>query len=86
MQTEMYARKCIGSLLFVYLFFHIFLGITMALRLIGPTLGFLLASACLKLYISPTMTPIITTEDPRWMGAWWLGKGKKYDVLPESRQ
>jgi len=66
-----YLNFCLRFFPYIIIFFS---GITMALRLIGPTLGFLLASFCLKLYISPTMTPIITTEDPRWMGAWWLGK------------
>ncbi|CAG7725964.1 unnamed protein product [Allacma fusca] len=48
-------------------------GITSSLRLVGPTLGFLFASACLKVFISPTLTPYIKTDDPRWVGAWWLG-------------
>ncbi|XP_055624155.1 solute carrier organic anion transporter family member 74D-like isoform X2 [Toxorhynchites rutilus septentrionalis] len=43
------------------------------LRLIGPAFGYSLASCCLKLYISPMMTPTVTNEDPRWLGAWWIG-------------
>jgi len=50
------------------------LGITVSLRLVGPTFGFLLASAALKMYVNPLMTPLITPENPRWIGAWWLGK------------
>jgi hypothetical protein len=46
----------------------------MSLRLVGPTLGFLIASGALKLYINPMLTPLITPSDPRWIGAWWLGK------------
>jgi len=46
----------------------------MSLRLVGPTLGFLFAGVCLKMYISPSLTPKITVGDPRWLGAWWLGK------------
>jgi hypothetical protein len=30
-------------------------------------------SMCLKIYISPSLTPTITNIDPRWLGAWWLG-------------
>jgi solute carrier organic anion transporter family, member 5A len=43
------------------------------MRLLGPALGYTLASLCLKLYISPDLTPIITDRDIRWLGAWWLG-------------
>ncbi|XP_071453353.1 solute carrier organic anion transporter family member 74D [Hetaerina americana] len=43
------------------------------LRMLGPASGYALASFCLKLYISPTSTPTITTANPRWLGAWWLG-------------
>lgn len=44
----------------------------MSLRLVGPTIGFLLASRTLKMFVNPTLTPIITPDDPRWQGAWWL--------------
>lgn len=43
------------------------------IRMLGPALGYALASFSLKLYISPTLNPTITTKDPRWLGAWWLG-------------
>lgn len=43
------------------------------LRLLGPACGYALASYCLKIYISPELTPTITNSDPRWLGAWWLG-------------
>ncbi|XP_015609207.1 solute carrier organic anion transporter family member 5A1 [Cephus cinctus] len=49
------------------------LGFTFALRTIGPAVGFVLAYACLNLYIDPTLHPVITKKDPRWLGAWWLG-------------
>lgn len=39
--------------------------------MLGPALGF--ASFCLKIFIEPTMTPVITADDPRWVGAWWIG-------------
>ncbi|XP_053687130.1 solute carrier organic anion transporter family member 74D-like [Sabethes cyaneus] len=43
------------------------------LRMLGPAIGYTLASYCLGLYISPSMTPTITNKDPRWLGAWWIG-------------
>lgn len=49
------------------------LAYAMALRMFGPVLGFLLGFAALNIYIEPSLTPIITKKDPRWLGAWWLG-------------
>nr|XP_012137032.1 PREDICTED: solute carrier organic anion transporter family member 5A1-like [Megachile rotundata] len=49
------------------------LGLTFALRTIGPAIGFLLGYGCLSLYIDPSLNPVITKKDPRWLGAWWLG-------------
>ncbi|XP_020806566.1 solute carrier organic anion transporter family member 2A1 [Drosophila serrata] len=43
------------------------------LRMLGPAMGFSMVSLCLRLYIDPFKKPLITPEDPRWMGAWWLG-------------
>ncbi|KAH8401561.1 hypothetical protein KR009_006473, partial [Drosophila setifemur] len=43
------------------------------LRMLGPAIGFSMVSLCLRLYIDPFRTPLISTKDPRWMGAWWLG-------------
>ncbi|XP_017835385.1 solute carrier organic anion transporter family member 74D [Drosophila busckii] len=43
------------------------------LRMLGPALGFSFASLCLRLYISPELSPLIQRDDPRWLGAWWLG-------------
>jgi hypothetical protein len=42
--------------------------------MLGPAIGYALASLCLKFYISPTLTPTIGTDDPRWLGAWWFGE------------
>ncbi|GIY61148.1 solute carrier organic anion transporter family member, partial [Caerostris extrusa] len=44
-----------------------------ALRLLGPTSGFLLCSLCLNFYEDPFFDPGYGTKDPRWIGAWWLG-------------
>lgn len=35
------------------------------LRMLGPAIGYGLASVALKFYISPTLTPTITMQDPR---------------------
>ncbi|KAL1493462.1 hypothetical protein ABEB36_011509 [Hypothenemus hampei] len=43
------------------------------IRMLGPAIGHGLASICLKIYIAPTLTPMIDNTDPRWLGAWWLG-------------
>lgn len=43
------------------------------IRLLGPALGYTLASVSLKVYIAPDMTPTITNQDPRWLGAWYFG-------------
>lgn len=44
-----------------------------SMRMFGPVLGFGLAYVMLSCYIDPTLTPFISREDPRWLGAWWLG-------------
>ncbi|XP_048504737.1 solute carrier organic anion transporter family member 74D isoform X2 [Athalia rosae] len=49
------------------------LGVTFALRTIGPVIGFVLGYGCLTLYIDPSLHPVITKDNPRWLGAWWLG-------------
>ena len=36
------------------------------LRMLGPAIGYGLASFSLKFYISPSLTPTITTQDPRY--------------------
>ncbi|KAL1123270.1 hypothetical protein AAG570_002356 [Ranatra chinensis] len=49
------------------------LGMTISLKPIGHALGFLVGSACLSIYINPSLSPVIDKKDPRWLGAWWLG-------------
>lgn len=51
----------------------IMLGFAFSIRMVGPMLGFFLSFLALNLYIDPSMTPVISRNDPRWMGAWWLG-------------
>lgn len=44
-----------------------------AMRMFGPVLGFALGFAMMRIYIDPRLTPLISADDPRWLGAWWLG-------------
>lgn len=49
------------------------LAISMLVRILGPFLGIALASACLRFYVDPRKTPSFNEDDPRWVGAWWMG-------------
>lgn len=51
----------------------LYIGATVSLRSLGPSLGYILSSFCLKLYIDPSAKHEFSQEDPRWLGAWWLG-------------
>ncbi|XP_049940041.1 solute carrier organic anion transporter family member 74D-like [Schistocerca serialis cubense] len=50
----------------------ILLAVSQCLRMLGPTLGYVLASYALRQYVAPDLTPVIDSNDPRWIGAWWL--------------
>lgn len=52
----------------------------------GPMLGFMLSAYTLTKFIDPTLTPTITNEDPRWIGAWWMGEHYKYNYLKNVLQ
>lgn len=45
------------------------------IKILGPICGFLIGSVVNKLYFTfPTNAPPgLTTQDPQWIGAWWLG-------------
>ncbi|CAG0919874.1 unnamed protein product [Notodromas monacha] len=51
----------------------IFHGISSAIRVTGPFVGFVLAYACLQIYVVPGKETGLSPYDPRWLGAWWLG-------------
>nr|XP_053649345.1 solute carrier organic anion transporter family member 74D-like [Cherax quadricarinatus] len=51
----------------------IYFAVTSGVRILGPTLGFVLGSFCTRLYVDPIADPGIDPTDPRWIGAWWLG-------------
>ncbi|NWI25955.1 SO1A2 protein, partial [Sula dactylatra] len=54
-----------------------YLGCLHTATVIGPFLGFLLASFCAELFVDlgsvDTEDITITATDARWVGAWWLG-------------
>lgn len=51
-----------------------FTAIVQCIRMSGPMLGYMLSAYTLTNFIEPNLTPTITNEDPRWIGAWWMGK------------
>ncbi|XP_076039263.1 solute carrier organic anion transporter family member 74D-like [Oratosquilla oratoria] len=51
----------------------IYFAISIAVRVLGPLIGFSLSSVLLNIYIYPGHEYGITPEDPRWIGAWWIG-------------
>lgn len=59
---------------YFYIYFLYFTAITIGVRILGPALGFILGSLCTMLYADLSANPQITPSDPRWVGAWWLGK------------
>ncbi|KAM7307677.1 solute carrier organic anion transporter family member 74D [Ixodes scapularis] len=50
-----------------------YFGTMFALRLFGPSAGYLLASYCLSHFEIPFVDPGVEKTDPHWIGAWWLG-------------
>ncbi|CAK1544425.1 unnamed protein product [Leptosia nina] len=51
----------------------LYMAITIGIRVIGPALGFLLGALCTRVYVDPLKDPGYEYNDPRWVGAWWLG-------------
>lgn len=51
----------------------IFIGLSFFIKMLGPACGYAMASFFLKLFVAPTLTPTIAVNDPRWIGAWWMG-------------
>ncbi|XP_023302200.2 solute carrier organic anion transporter family member 74D [Lucilia cuprina] len=51
----------------------VLLSLSYFLRMLGPAIGYALASLCLRIYIAPQLHPVIKMKDPRWLGAWWMG-------------
>ncbi|NXM92235.1 SO2B1 protein, partial [Oenanthe oenanthe] len=55
----------------------LYLGILFSLTVVGPGVAFMLGSAMLRFYVDidkvSTAEVPLTSQDPRWVGAWWLG-------------
>ncbi|KAM7023516.1 solute carrier organic anion transporter family member 4C1 [Acridotheres tristis] len=53
----------------------LYIGIGYAMSLLGPAVGYILGGQLLKVYIDiqiPKSTKV-DQDDPRWLGAWWIG-------------
>uniref|UniRef100_A0A2S2QWB4 Solute carrier organic anion transporter family member 3A1 n=1 Tax=Sipha flava TaxID=143950 RepID=A0A2S2QWB4_9HEMI len=62
------------------------LAIVHCIRMLGPLFGYMLAAYTLTKFIEPSLTPTITNEDPRWVGAWWMGWCKICTLKIRKRQ
>ncbi|XP_076046946.1 solute carrier organic anion transporter family member 74D-like isoform X2 [Oratosquilla oratoria] len=51
----------------------LYYSISMILRVVGPVLGYFMGSRCLMMWVDPSKEPNLSSRDPRWLGAWWLG-------------
>ncbi|XP_043763183.1 solute carrier organic anion transporter family member 2B1 isoform X2 [Cervus elaphus] len=55
----------------------LYLGILFAVTMMGPGMSYGLGSLMLRLYVDIDRMPEgginLTSKDPRWVGAWWLG-------------
>ncbi|CAN7989024.1 unnamed protein product [Ixodes hexagonus] len=51
----------------------LYFGSLYAFRLMGPVVGFFLSSLCLSYPEDLSDNPDMRVEDPRWIGAWWVG-------------
>ncbi|CAN8018133.1 hypothetical protein HPB47_021757 [Ixodes persulcatus] len=51
----------------------LYFGSLYAFRLMGPVVGFFLSSLCLSYPEDLNDKPDMRVEDPRWIGAWWVG-------------
>ncbi|XP_069409203.1 solute carrier organic anion transporter family member 2B1 isoform X2 [Ovis canadensis] len=55
----------------------LYLGVLFAVTMVGPGVAYGLGSLMLRLYVDIDRMPEgginLTSKDPRWVGAWWLG-------------
>lgn len=49
-----------------------YMAITIGVRILGPASGFIVGSFCTRWYVDFS-DPGFGANDPRWIGAWWLG-------------
>ncbi|KAK9955696.1 hypothetical protein ABG768_015555 [Culter alburnus] len=54
-----------------------YLGILFAVTVIGPAFGYMMSSAVLRFFVDIDKMSLgeinLENDDPRWVGAWWLG-------------
>jgi organic anion transporter 4A len=51
----------------------IYLAVFLTSTVLGPVLGFAIASAALSVYVDPWIETTLDPEDPNFIGAWWIG-------------
>lgn len=51
----------------------VYMAVLTVVRGLGPCLGFIFSALMLAVYEDPFYNPGFEDEDPRWIGAWWLG-------------
>ncbi|XP_003788998.1 solute carrier organic anion transporter family member 4C1 [Otolemur garnettii] len=53
----------------------LYIGIGYSMSILGPAIGYVLGGQLLTLYIDVAMghSPDVSEDDPRWLGAWWIG-------------
>nr|XP_045743139.1 solute carrier organic anion transporter family member 4C1 [Mirounga angustirostris] len=53
----------------------LYIGIGYSMSILGPAVGYVLGGQLLTLYIDMDLgqSIAITEDDPRWLGAWWIG-------------
>ncbi|XP_053423415.1 solute carrier organic anion transporter family member 4C1 [Nycticebus coucang] len=53
----------------------LYIGIGYSMSILGPAIGYVLGGQLLTMYIDVAMghSPDVTEDDPRWLGAWWIG-------------
>lgn len=54
-----------------------YIGILYAFASLGPAMGYIIGGQLLEIYVDfdtvPSSEVRITSDDPRWIGAWWIG-------------
>lgn len=50
----------------------IHMGIYHSMGILGPAFGYGIGSAGLSIYVDPWVHTTLTTDDPAWVGAWWM--------------
>ncbi|GAB6027862.1 hypothetical protein CHUAL_002080 [Chamberlinius hualienensis] len=51
----------------------LYIAFVTGMQVTGPTIGSMLGGVCLRFYVTLSGNPGITPDDPKWIGAWWLG-------------